>query len=171
MSLRLLNPMACWLRSMCWLVHHHLSVSALRAEHSGSRGLPSDLSWGTSPKVAVREPHVPVRPEVTLRFSSPCEQLTWCQQCTTVSFRWSLSWENSLSCVAGLSSFGCRAAGTSQRAPGAPGRSDRSQPPAPVGPGQRRGLTHPVLHGAGARAAWGTVADLLLIHQPRGHSL
>lgn len=90
---------------------------------------------------------------------------------TAVTFRWSLPGESSLSHVPRLSLFGCRAAGAPQRAAGAPGRSDRPQPPAPVGAGQRRGLPDPVLHRAGARAARGTVADLLLVHQSRGHSL
>lgn len=67
--------------------------------------------------------------------------------------------------------IGCRAAGAPQRAAGAPDGSDGSQPAAPVGPGQRRGLAHPLLHRAGAGAAQGTVADLLLVRQPRGHSL
>lgn len=82
-----------------------------------------------------------------------------------------LMWSSSPSPVPGLFSSGCRATGTPPGAPGAPGRSDCAQPPAPVGPGQRRGLPHSLLHGAGARAAPRRVADLLLVHQPRGHSL
>ena len=70
-----------------------------------------------------------------------------------------------------LSSSGCRAAGAPQRPAGAPDRCDCPQPTAPVGAGQRRGLAHPVLHCAAARAARRPVADLLFVHQPRGHRL
>lgn len=70
-----------------------------------------------------------------------------------------------------LSSSGCRAAGAPQRPAGAPDRCDCPQPTAPVGARQRRGLAHPVLHCAAARAARRPVADLLFVHQPRGHRL
>ena len=51
------------------------------------------------------------------------------------------SWRSSRSRVPGLFFFGCRASSAPPhpRAPGVTGRSDCAQPPAPVGPGQRRG--------------------------------
>lgn len=64
-----------------------------------------------------------------------------------------------------------RAARAPQGAPGAPSRRYGAQPVSAVGARQRRRLPDPVLHAAAARAPQGPVADLLLVHQPRGHGL
>lgn len=141
-------PNSVAVRSICW-PSHTLSVSARRAGHSGSRR-------GLQSHPRETRGHLQMDPAASS---------------AAVTLRWSLPGESGLSRVPRPSLFGCRAAGAPQRAAGAPGRSDRPQPPAPVGAGQRRGLPDPVLHRAGARAAQGTVADLLLVRQPRGHGL
>lgn len=105
-----------------------------------------------------------------VRESSPRCLIPWGAESPGLCSRGAFPEKRPLTAPA-LFSLGCRAAGAPQRAPGAPGRSDGSQPPAPVGPGQRRGLPHPLFHRAGARAAGGRVAHVLLVHQPRGHGL